>query len=113
MYIDQVVTNYFTNAIKHAEEIDGKKKIVITIEETKDEKVRVKVFNTGKKIKEEDLERIWKRFYKADASRNRDDGGTGIGLALVKAIMNNYENDFGVQNKEDGVEFYFDLNKDN
>ena len=113
MYIDQVVTNYFTNAIKHAEEIDGKKKIVITIEETKEEKVRVKVFNTGKKIKEEDLERIWKRFYKADASRNRDDGGTGIGLALVKAIMNNYENDFGVQNKEDGVEFYFDLNKDN
>ena len=113
MYIDQVVTNYFTNAIKHAEKIDGKKKIVITIEENKDEKVRVKVFNTGEKIKEEDIERIWKRFYKADASRNRDDGGTGIGLALVKAIMNNYENDFGVQNKEDGVEFYFDLNKDN
>ena len=112
-YIDQVVTNYFTNAIKHAEEVNGKKQIKIEIEETKNEKVRIKIFNTGKKIKEEDLSRIWKRFYKADTSRNREDGGTGIGLALVKAIMNNYENDFGVENKEDGVEFYFDLNKDN
>ena len=44
-----------------------------------------------------------------DSSRNREDGGTGIGLALVKAIMNNYQNEYGVHNKEDGVEFYFDL----
>ena len=57
------------------------------------------------------IERIWKRFYKADSSRNREDGGTGIGLALVKAIMNNYSNEYGVQNKENGVEFYFDLNR--
>lgn len=112
-YIDQVITNYFTNAIKHAEEVNGKKEIRITIEETKNEKIRIKVFNTGDKIQEDDLERVWKRFYKADSSRNREDGGTGIGLALVKAIMNNYSNDFGVENKEDGVEFYFDLNKDN
>ena len=72
-------------------------------------KVRVKVFNTGEQIKEEDLNRIWNRFYKADASRNRAQGGTGIGLAFVKAIMNNYENEYGVINKEDGVEFYFEL----
>lgn len=110
-YIDQVITNYFTNAIKHAKEINGKKEIKIIIEETKEEKIRIKVFNTGDKIKEDDLERIWKRFYKADSSRNREDGGTGIGLALVKAIMNNYSNEYGVQNKENGVEFYFDLNR--
>ena len=67
------------------------------------------MYNTGEDIKEEDLERIWKRFYKVDSSRNREDGGTGIGLALVKAIMNNYQNEYGVHNKEDGVEFYFDL----
>ena len=110
-YIDQVVTNYFTNAIKHAKKIEGKKQIKIDIEEVENEKLRVKVFNTGKNIKEEDIQRIWKRFYKADTSRNREDGGTGIGLALVKAIMKNYGNDFGVENKENGVEFYFDLNK--
>ena len=110
-YIDQVVTNYFTNAIKHAETIKENKKIKISIEEIEDEKVRIKVFNTGEKIKEEDLERVWKRFYKVDSSRNREDGGTGIGLSLVKAIMNNYGNSYGVENREDGVEFFFDLEK--
>ena len=72
-------------------------------------KVRVKVFNTGDNIKEEDLNRIWNRFYKVDESRNREDGGTGIGLSFVKAIMNNYGNNYGVVNKEYGVEFYFEL----
>ena len=109
-YIEQVVTNYMTNAIKHVEEVDGEK--IIRIENDVDvdkNKVRVKVFNTGKQIPEEHLNRIWKRFYKIDASRNRKDGGTGIGLAFVKAVMNNYGNSYGVVNKENGVEFYFDL----
>ena len=109
-YIEQVVSNYMTNAIKHVEEVNGKK--VIRIENVVDvekNKVRVKVFNTGQQIAEEHLNRIWNRFYKVDASRNRKDGGTGIGLAFVKAIMSNYGNSYGVVNKEDGVEFYFEL----
>ncbi|MCI9177622.1 MAG: HAMP domain-containing protein [Clostridia bacterium] len=110
-YIDQIVTNYFTNAIKHAEVVDGKKQIQITIEQ-KEAKVRVFIFNTGKNIEEENLDRIWGRFYKVDSSRNRGDGGSGIGLALVKAIQTNYQNAYGVVNKEDGVEFYFDINKE-
>ena len=56
-------------------------------------KVRISVFNTGKNIREEDLNRIWNRFYKVDESRNRDDGGTGIGLSFVKAVMSNYFED--------------------
>ncbi len=112
-YIDQVVTNYFTNAIKHVKEVDGNKNIEITVSKNVEkDKVRVSVFNTGDIISDENIERIWKRFYKIDSSRNREDGGTGIGLALVKAIMTNYENDFGVINHEDGVEFYFELNVD-
>ena len=82
-YIEQVVTNYFTNAIKHTEEIGNNKKIKITVKQLND-KMRITVFNTGKTIPEEDLTRIWGRFYKVDSSRNRQDGGTGIGLALVK-----------------------------
>ena len=58
---------------------------------------------------EENLNRIWNRFYKADESRHREDGGTGIGLAFVKAIMGNYDNKYGVKNLENGVEFYFEL----
>ena len=101
-YIEQIVTNYFTNAIKHTEEINGKKIIEIKIE-IREDKARVLVFNTGEKIAEEEQDRIWGRFYKVDSSRNRENGGSGIGLSLVKAIQNNYKNAYGVQNKENGV----------
>ena len=112
-YIEQVVTNYFTNAIKHTINVNGENKIKINIKENKKtDKIRISVFNTGKPIPEEHLNKIWGRFYKEDSSRNRSDGGTGIGLALVKAIMTNYKNDFGVINKENGVEFYFELDKE-
>lgn len=109
-YIEQVISNYITNAIKHVKEIDRKKVISIVNEvNIEKNKVRVKIFNTGENIAEEHINRIWNRFYKVDESRNRTDGGTGIGLSFVKAIMNNYGNRYGVTNKDDGVEFYFDL----
>lgn len=109
-YIEQVVTNYFTNAIKNNTEVNGEKKIKISIKNGKEAgKLRVSVFNTGKKIDEENLNRIWTRFYKIDESRDRSKGGTGIGLAIVKAIMTKYKSQYGVTNKKDGVEFYFEI----
>ncbi|MBR3324814.1 MAG: GHKL domain-containing protein [Clostridia bacterium] len=109
-FIEQVINNYFTNAIKHCENVNGEKKIVFRIRKQSEKKLRLFVFNTGKQIPEENLNKIWGRFYKSDSSRNREDGGTGIGLALVKAIMNNYGNRYGVKNLENGVEFYCDIN---
>ena len=111
-YVEQIITNYLTNAIKNVKEINGEKYISIenSINE-KNGKARIEVFNTGENIKEEDLNRIWNRFYKVDKSRNRQSGGTGIGLAFVKAIMTNYENDYGVINCENGVKFYFELDR--
>ncbi len=109
-YIEQVVTNYFTNAMKHVTEVEGSKTIKITIKKSKEAgKYRITVFNTGKKIDEENLNRIWTRFYKIDTARTRSKGGTGIGLALVKAIMTKYNSAYGVKNKKNGVEFYFDI----
>ena len=109
-YIDQVLTNYITNAIKYAIEINGEKRVRIENEiDEKNNKVRVKVFNTFVKFSEEEINRIWNRFYKIDESRNRENGGNGIGLSLVKAIMNNYGNKYGVKNVAGGVEFYFEL----
>ncbi|MGN1299670.1 MAG: ATP-binding protein [Candidatus Scatovivens sp.] len=109
-YIEQVMSNYFTNAIKNVKEIDNQKKISISIRKAEEQgKVRISVFNTGKQIDEEDLVRIWNRFYKVDESRDRSKGGSGIGLSLVKAVMNKYNNKYGVENKENGVEFYFEL----
>ena len=109
-YIDQVLTNYITNAIKYSIEINGEKKVKIENKIDKDnKKVRIKVFNTFVQFTEEEINRIWNRFYKIDESRNRENGGNGIGLSLVKAIMNNYGNKYGVKNVAGGVEFYFEL----
>ena len=112
--MDQVVTNYITNAIKNTKEINGEKYIKITVKKDEQKNIaRISVFNTGDKISDENLQRIWRRFYKVDESRNREYGGTGIGLALVKAIMNNYNQKYGVKNKENGVEFYFEIGLEN
>lgn len=109
-YIEQVITNYLTNAIKHVKQVEGEKYIRIENEvNIEKNKVRIKIFNTGDNIEEENIARIWNRFYKIDQSRNRAEGGTGIGLSLVKAIMNNYGNGYDVVNKENGVEFYVEL----
>ena len=107
-YMEQVFNNYFTNALKNVSNVEGRKEIGITYQE-KEEKLRIKVFNTGENIAEENLNRIWNRFYKVDTSRNRESGGTGIGLSLVRAIMQNTNNKYGVENKIDGVEFYFEI----
>lgn len=110
-YIEQVVTNYLTNAIKYSTEVNSKKSIVIDVIENPNDTVRVSVYNTGKNFSDEEMKSIWGRFYKVDSSRNRENGGTGIGLSFVKAIMNNYKNKYGVKNKPNGVEFYFELKK--
>ena len=107
--VEQVLNNYISNGIKNIETVNKEKYIKVSVKMLEN-KIRVYVFNTGRNISEENMQKIWNRFYKEDSSRNREMGGTGIGLSLVKAIMNNYKNEYGVINKENGVEFYFDLN---
>lgn len=109
--IEQVLTNYFNNAIKH---LDDKKEIKISIDDSKPNGiVRISVFNSGENIADEDIPRIWNRFYKVDSSRNREVGGSGIGLSLVRAIMKQHHMNYGVQNVDGGVEFWFELEKVN
>lgn len=103
--IEQVLTNYISNALKH---VCNQNIIRCTIT-TLNNKVKVTVYNSGNPISEEDLPRLWTRFYKVDSSRNRNAGGTGLGLSLVKAIMLQHKNKFGVNNAKDGVEFWFEL----
>lgn len=108
--IEQVITNYLNNAIKN---IGGDRKIKILIEEKEHNIIRVNVENTGKNINEEDLSRIWIRFYKLDNARTRNEAGSGIGLSLVRAIMTQHGNNYGVNNTKVGVNFWFELNKVN
>ena len=103
--IEEVVTNYVSNAINH---IDGERKIEIKMQR-REGHIRLSVFNTGKPIPEEDIDKIWIKFYKVDKARTREYGGSGIGLSIVKAIMESMNQNFGVKNYENGVEFWFEL----
>lgn len=103
--IEEVITNYLSNAFNH---VDENKLIKVEIIE-KNGIVRVSVFNTGKQIPEDELENIWVKFYKVDKARTRAYGGNGIGLSIVKAIMERHEKKCGVMNHENGVEFWFEL----
>lgn len=106
---EQVLTNYISNAIHYA---SGEKKIHITVTQENDI-VRVGVFNTGNPIPESDIEHIWEKFYKVDKARTREYGGNGIGLSIVKAIMDSFHRECGVTNYENGVEFWFELDGKN
>lgn len=103
--VEEVITNYMSNSINHA---DGEKLIRVFYTRSED-KLRVSVFNTGQPIPEEDIEKIWVKFYKVDKARTREYGGSGIGLSIVKAIMDSFHQRCGVINHEDGVEFWMEL----
>jgi signal transduction histidine kinase len=104
--VEQVVRNYVSNALNH---LAGDKVIDIKVNKVGDNKVRVSVFNTGEPIPDEDIQRIWDKFYKVDKAHTREYGGNGIGLSIVKAIMESLHQDFGVKNYDNGVEFWFEL----
>ncbi len=102
---EEVFTNYFTNAFNH---LDGERIIEITVKKIGD-KVRVSVFNTGEPIPESDIANIWDKFYKVDKARTREYGGSGVGLSFVKASMEQLGQAYGVENKKNGVKFWFEL----
>ncbi len=105
--IEEVFMNYFSNAVHYC---GGAKKIVISLEQRED-KVRVGVFNTGSPIPEEAIPRLWEKFYKVDKARTREYGGSGVGLSIVKAIMESMNQLYGVENHSNGVLFWFELER--
>ena len=104
--VEEVVTNYLSNAINHC---CNENIIKIKVGQIDKDNVRVSVFNTGNNIPEADIEHIWEKFYKVDKARTREYGGNGIGLSIVKAIVESMGKTCGVNNLSDGVEFWFDL----
>jgi len=103
--IEQVVTNYISNALNH---VSGQNIIEIKLIR-RGNVLRVAVFNTGEAIPEDELDKIWIKFYKVDKARTREYGGSGIGLSIVKAIMNSHNRECGVINRNMGVEFWFEV----
>ncbi len=102
---EQVVRNYLTNAIHH---VENEKRIEVRVLRCGD-KARITVFNSGKPIPEEDVPKLWDKFYKVDKAHTREYGGNGIGLSIVKAIMESFHEAYGVKNFDNGVAFWFEL----
>ena len=105
--IEEVVTNYISNAIHHVND-----KGTIKIDVSEDESnVYFSVYNTGNQIPEKDLANVWEKFFKVDKAHSRSYGGSGIGLSIVKAIVEAHNGTVAVRNILDGVEFSFKIPK--
>lgn len=102
---EQVLVNYLNNALNH---IDENKQLRIGVVSTGD-KYRLTVFNSGAHIPKEALPKLFTSFYKVDKARTRSYGGTGLGLAVVRAIQELDRNRYGVENQPGGVQFWFEL----
>ncbi|WP_434290784.1 ATP-binding protein [Clostridium botulinum] len=105
--LKKVVNNIITNAINHSPESE---KVYANLQEEKDEIV-LKVENTGIYIEENELKEIFKPFYRIEKSRNRKSGGSGLGLYIVKMILDAHDGKYSISNNEKGVEFKLCLKK--
>lgn len=103
--IEQVFSNFLSNALKNTP-VNGE--ITINIKQNGD-KIYVSVENTGENILPEELDKIWDKFYKCDKARGRKDSGTGLGLSIAKNILILHNANFGAENTENGVRFYFEI----
>lgn len=103
--VEQVVTNFINNAIDH---VDERKQLAIELSMNKG-KCKVSIFNSGKNIPPEQIERIWDNFYKLDKARSREFGGTGLGLAIAKAIVHAHGGRCSAENLANGVSFWFEI----
>ncbi len=102
-----VLSNIVLNACSHAED---EKEIHIYCE-SMGESVKVNVFNTGKGIADKDKESIFTSFYRADKSHSRKEGRFGLGLSIVKSIVDNHGAECGFKNEDNGVTFFYTIKK--
>lgn len=104
--IDQIVMNYLTNAIRYTP--DGGR-IELSVHRTEQGGAKVTVFNEGEGVAEEELPKLWEKFYRTDKARSRASGGTGVGLSIVRASAALLGGQTGAQNVPGGIEFWLTL----
>lgn len=107
--IQQVLTNLIINSLKYGVE---KGKTEVAIQELNPEKIIVRITDNGEGVAEEHLPRLFERFYRVDKSGNRKAGGSGLGLSIVKHIIEAHQEKLFVESKEGiGSEFSFTLQR--
>lgn len=107
--IEQVLINLIVNSIKYGKPNGS---TIVAIESYNDKKFIIKVIDNGEGIKQEHLSRLFERFYRVDQSRSREQGGSGLGLSIVKHIVEAHnENILLKSTYGEGSEFSFTLEK--
>lgn len=104
-YIEQAVNNYMMNAMEHIE-LGGK--LRVTLKKQKGD-IRVGVYNTGRQIPQEDMQRIWSGFYTTKDKNAKAFSNVGLGLYIVQNVVTMQNGECGVKNLPEGVEFWFTL----
>lgn len=109
--IQQVLTNLLVNSIKYGQE-DGTTEV--SVENLIKNKVIVRITDNGEGISEQHIPRLFERFYRVDKSGSRDEGGSGLGLSIVKHIIEAHDEKIYVESAEGvGSEFSFTLERTN
>lgn len=107
--IEQVLTNLIVNAINHSAKDSAE---VVVSFKTVGDKVKTTIKDNGIGIKREHLDRIFERFYRIDKSRSRNSGGSGLGLSIVKHILEAHGEKIKVKSQyKIGTQFSFSLKK--
>jgi len=105
MRIEQVLSNFLNNALSHV----GEKKIIAVYSREENGQNWLYVYNSDSHINDEDMEQIWQSFYRGDKSHKRNEGRFGLGLSIVKAIVELHSGVVISGNTEEGVIFGFTL----
>ncbi|MDR1092858.1 MAG: HAMP domain-containing protein, partial [Clostridiales bacterium] len=135
--LEQVVSNFLNNAVSHAggekviyvRQRGGKSNAQFTmhnaqLSDKSNAECRFSIINSGEPIAQEDIDNIWLAFYRADKARGRDEGRFGLGLSIVRALLERHGAEYGARNVEGvtvkdaggqevtikaGVEFWFKI----
>ncbi|MCM1988477.1 ATP-binding protein [Oceanirhabdus seepicola] len=103
--LTEVISNLFLNAIKYSPSNEEINVLITNI----NDRVMFSIENTGTHIPIEDIPKVWQEFYRVEKSRNRDSGGTGLGLLIVKKILDKHGSSYNVVNTSNGVQFSFEV----
>ena len=104
--MERVIKNLLENAVKYSP-VRGS--IAISMSQDRNADITFEIENTGVVIPNDSLPRLFEPFYRVDASRSRENGGNGLGMYIIKTLLESHYASYGICNTDKGVKFQFCL----